>query len=431
MAQRHRRLTDLLLTHPSSPLLFVLALLVLVLAILLSGTANSLVRARPHADGGGTIDVNETVQGELQPGETDVWTFWGQADQRLSLAVEKSPPDADSVLDPYLTLVDPDGEIVGEDDNSGVQRDAALLGIRLTRDGLYAARVSSVGESRGSYTLSLAENFLPGECEAIQGTIITREWYSPIANESLAYRVYLPPCYAETPRRYPYIVLMHGSTSSDTHWDNLGVDEAVTTGVALNRLPPVAIVMPYGGEIANLNIFYRDGSYEYVILNEVMPAVEEDFCLQTSGSGRAIGGISRGGFWAYEIGLRHPEQFTAIGGHSPVFDLYHAPETHNPLNLIENIEWADDYPRLYIDRGRDDYWQVNIDLMAPRLAANDIPATIVIRETGTHEDGYWAAHLHEYLAFYTADWTGGLATYPLCDITGRGLAPEDSEPVAE
>ena len=33
---------------------------------------------------------------------------------------------------------------------------------------------------------------------------------------------------------------------------------------------------------------------------------------------QAIGGISRGGFWAYHLGLRFADMFVAIGGHSPL-----------------------------------------------------------------------------------------------------------------
>ncbi len=370
-----------------------------------------LAQAAPPVDGGGTIGIGESIIGDLDLGETDTWTFLGQAGQRITIAVERSHL---SDIDPALELYSPDSTLIASDDDSGPGLDAILPGIVLPTDGLYSARVINNGTG-GLYQLTLAENILPGGCETLVGEIVTTEWYSSVANETLRYRVYLPPCHEYTNHRYPYIILMHGSASTDSHWDDLGMDEAATLGVSLNRLPPLALVMPYGGEIANLNIFYIDGSYEYVIRNEVIPMVERAFCLQTTGEGRAIGGISRGGFWAYEIGLKNPELFVAIGGHSPVFDLTHAPPTNNPLNLAENFEWTDDSPRLYIDRGEDDYWQTNIDLMPPRLEASGILFTFVVADGGTHSDAYWAAHLTDYLAFYSEDWMDGLETYPLCD----------------
>jgi S-formylglutathione hydrolase FrmB len=152
--------------------------------------------------------------------------------------------------------------------------------------------------------------------------------------------------------------------------------------------------------------------------------VESTYCLRTDQAGRAIGGISRGGFWAWEIGLRHPELFTAIGGHSPVFDLYHAPPSHNPLNVIETLTWSDAMPRLYLDRGENDFWQVNIDLMPPRLEVLAIPHTYSVNPGGKHDDTYWATHLNEYLAFYSAGWISGLATYPFCELENGGLPLE-------
>ncbi len=370
-----------------------------------------------HADSGGVLNFDEPVEGDIEPGEQDSWTFWGQAGQRVSVAAERISTE----LDPYLELRDPTGDIVVIDDNSGPRGDAALLGVILPTDGLYVLQVRSAEETQGgSYRLTLVENILPVGCQELSGTVVSQEWYSTRARETLRMRVYFPPCYQTSERRYPYVILMHGSNSTETHWVRLGVEEAVTVGVALKRLPPMAIVLPYGGDIANLNVFYLDGSYEHVILREVMDVVETQYCLQTSGRGRAIGGISRGGFWAWEVGLRHPELFTAIGGHSPVFDLDHLRD-FNPLFLIQSIEWAADSPRLYIDRGTDDYWQYNIDLMPPRLEQEDIPYTYIVNPEGRHEDDYWAAHLADYLDFYSADWDGGLVTYPFCNIPDGGL----------
>lgn len=371
-----------------------------------------------YADSGGVISFGQPVQGDLNPGERDTWTFWGLAGQRISAAAERTT----SELDPFLELSDPSGTLIASDDNSGPQGDAALLGVVLPTDGLYAIQVRSTDETlSGGYQLTLVENFLPAGCQELRGTTITEEWYSSRARENLRMRIYFPPCYQTSDRQYPYVVLMHGSNSTETHWARLGIEEAVTMGVALNRLPPMAIVMPYGGDIANLNVFYLNGSYEHVILREVMDVVEAQYCLRADQGGRAIGGISRGGFWAWEVGLRHPDLFTAIGGHSPVFDLNHLRD-FNPLFLIEDMEWSDNSPRLYIDRGEADYWRLNIDLMPPRLERNNIPHTYVVNPSGRHEDTYWAAHLFDYLEFYSADWNSGLATYPLCNIPAGGLS---------
>lgn len=382
-----------------------------------------------QATGGGVLNFATPTQAELANQETHHWLFSGHRGQMITLSVERFPADQDTYFDPVLELYAPDGTLLVSDDNGGPWIDALLVGYVLPTDGLYTIQVKSAdGWSAGPYQITLVENQLPIGCTSPNGTLIEHDWYdSPIAREQLRYRVYLPPCYQASGRRYPYVILMHGSNTSDTHWDRLGIDEAITRGVALGRIPPVAIVMPFGGVIANTNTFKENASYEYVILNEIMPTVESSYCLAKDAPYRAIGGISRGGFWAFLIGMRNPSLFSAIGGHSPFFDEWNAPATHNPLNLATTVTWSDTSPHIYIDRGKNDYAQLNIDLMVKRLTEHTIPHTFVLHPQGQHRDEYWAAHLDEYLAFYTAQWSSGLATLSFCDIPNGGLPTPTTE----
>jgi enterochelin esterase-like enzyme len=207
-----------------------------------------------------------------------------------------------------------------------------------------------------------------------------------------------------TNARYPYVLLMHGSNSDDRLWDQLGIDEAILRGMALGRLPPVAVVMPFGGELANTNTFLIGHSWEYVITDELIPHVEANYCLLADREARAIGGISRGGFWAFLIAFRHPELFATLGGHSPFFDLYHAPPTHNPLDLSQAAP-PDPALRIWMDRGKDDYAQLNIDLQHDNLLNNGIAHEFKLYAAGRHENQYWGAHLDDYLRFYTENWS--------------------------
>lgn len=383
-------------------------LLFLAVSLAIVGVPSGLPSAR--ADGGGVINFAQPVRGDLLFGERDTWTFRGQAGQRISLLVEA---ETGAFLNPLLELRDPTNTPFMTDADSGVGDSAALLGVVLPTEGLYAVVVSAAESTEGNYTLSLVSTTWPDDCTDTHGIVTTEDLFSDVAGEQLRYSVYLPPCASSTGKRYPYVLLMHGSDRTNTHWDNLGIDEAVAVGYAFGRVPPVALVLPYGGEIANLNYFGPTYSYENVLLNEFLPVVEERFCLQTEGTMRAIGGISRGGFWAWSLGLRHPERFVAVGGHSPVFDWGHA-QSHNPLYLTAEVEVNDDFPRLYVDRGRDDWWAANIDLMSPQLERHSIPATVVINANGTHDDAYWRSQLTSYLDFYTADWSADWETFPAC-----------------
>src|SRR5215207_2460623 len=150
----------------------------------------------------------------------------------------------------------------------------------------------------------------PFPCDEEAGQVLPFDQFrSEIADENLRYRVYIPPCYLQTQKRYPYVLLFHGQGSTENQWVELGASDALDQGIRLSALPPMILVMPFFGSIGNEDAFPPDPSYEAVVLEELVPAVERDFCTWNDREHRAIGGISRGGFWAYSIALRHPDSF--------------------------------------------------------------------------------------------------------------------------
>lgn len=256
----------------------------------------------------------------------------------------------------------------------------------------------------------------PFPCQSESGTMIAfDEFRSPTAGENLRYRVYLPPCYLETQKRYPYVILLHGQAATEKQWDSLGIDEALDQGIRLGALAPMILVMPYTGSIANQDAFPPDPSYETVILEELAPAIERDFCTWNERAYRAIGGISRGGFWAYSIALRHPDVFGVVGGHSAAFDENNAPAANNPLDLALNAPFLSEAGlRMYLDNAASDLVGEGQELFSSRLSSRGIPHTYVIHPIGDHSDAYWSAHVSEYLVFYARTWPRSTADLPGC-----------------
>jgi hypothetical protein len=79
-----------------------------------------------------------------------VWQFEGRRGQRITVDLTSSDFDA------YLLIRDPDGYLVGTDDDSGDELNARLHAI-LGRDGTYRIVASAVGDSaRGRYTLAVS-----------------------------------------------------------------------------------------------------------------------------------------------------------------------------------------------------------------------------------------------------------------------------------
>lgn len=239
-------------------------------------------------------------------------------------------------------------------------------------------------------------------CTEIGGST-QREFYnSAILKIPMSYSVYLPPCYDPLNQRYPVIYLLHGSNEDDGHWLRLGLKDLLDQKILRLELPPVIVLMPFGNTPANENRFDQF-SWANVFLSEFMPLAESHYAVDARRETRAIGGISRGGFWAYHIAFTYPLLFSAVGGHSAFFDRYHAAPEFNPLDLASSALGLDTL-RVYLDYGAQDYAQDGLKLMHERLTARGLEHTYVVNSEGQHANNYWSKHLLEYMQFYTAFW---------------------------
>jgi enterochelin esterase-like enzyme len=238
-------------------------------------------------------------------------------------------------------------------------------------------------------------------------------YFSAIAGQDNTYRIYLPPCYGQNDRFYPTLYMFHGNIDTDVKWDDLGLDEAAENGMLADELPPFLIVMPDGGWIAN-NSSGGPYSFEGVILNELIPAIEATYCAWPEPDGRAIGGLSRGGYWSLEIAFRNPEIFSSVGGHSPaLIDIAAGPDL-DPIYTWEHKDLS--RLRIFVDIGENDYLRANAILLHDRLTAGGIQHDWSLNEGG-HEDIYWASRVKEYLTWYAHFWPKDSEAYPLCNIT--------------
>lgn len=229
-----------------------------------------------------------------------------------------------------------------------------------------------------------------------QGTVSREAYPSAILGQNMFYSVYLPPCY-DPLTAYPTLYLMHGSNEDDGQWLRLGLPQVLDSGIQDGRIRPMIAILPFGNVIANRNRF-DTLSWSNIFMTELLPYVQAKYAINPTQ--QAIGGISRGGFWAYQIGLRFPNQFKAIGGHSPFFDLYHAPPNDNPLDLILNATGIEKM-RFWLDRGADDYAKPMVDEMAQRMVARGLPHTDQRFPEGQHHNTYWSQHVNAYMNWYS------------------------------
>src|SRR6185295_20223693 len=78
-------------------------------------------------------------------------------------------------------------------------------------------------------------------CDETEGQIVDGTLASAAARHDVHYRVYLPPCYVKTERRYPVIYIFHGlgEGMDDSQWIRMGLPVAEDLGYARGSLPPM------------------------------------------------------------------------------------------------------------------------------------------------------------------------------------------------
>jgi enterochelin esterase-like enzyme len=240
--------------------------------------------------------------------------------------------------------------------------------------------------------------------------VVAGSFVSATAGTVHPYRLYRPPCYGQDGRAYPALYLFAGNIHGEGKWDELGLDEAANAAIAAGEIAPLLIVMPAGGWLAD-ETSGGPGSYESLVLDELIPHIEQTTCAWADPAGRAIGGLSRGGYWALEIAFRFPEEFLSAGGHSAaLLDTFAGPDV-NPQQTALSRELGD--LRIYLDIGASDFLRANTIRLHEEMAARGVSHEWLLNE-GEHNDAYWSAHTVDYLRWYAAPWPLERTAYPPC-----------------
>ena len=178
------------------------------------------------------------------------------------------------------------------------------------------------------------------DCGETRGRIERRSYPGLLSGELIPIRVYLPPCYDPFLHLYPVIILLHGKPQDEGHWQLLGAHEVVNQGIVDGGWPALVLVMPYLPEPLFTETDGGPGSLEQEIMQGLIPYLLDHFAITGEGQRWALAGISRGGVWALELGLRYPEQFENIAALSPALNVNYARPAYDPFQILENIEHA-------------------------------------------------------------------------------------------
>lgn len=293
--------------------------------------------------------------------------------------------------------------------------------------------------------LQAAEVELPEPAPIPEG-LQTIEFFSPSVGREMKFDIVLPRDYDSSDKRYPVLYLLHGYMQNYTVWGrNLGA------AFYARNVEDLILVLPDGGNSWFVNYARSDdgqlNNWEDHIIRDLIPYVDKNFRSEARREGRALSGLSMGGFGAFALGLRHPHLFASIGSTSgalafartnatglaagiPVtqgneprsaedqarfeevdefiaqvidipgfstqeertpagvpFETAAQAEAYDPFEIIYNVPKSQ-LPHIYIDSGTEDGLITVARELAQLLMLNNVPFDYM-QSRGTHNSEYW------------------------------------------
>lgn len=144
--------------------------------------------------------------------------------------------------------------------------------------------------------------------------LLAHQSYQSAAMQTrVGFHLYLPPGYAEAgnTNRYPVIYWLHGRGCSESNdqFPAPVIEGAIRAGV----IPPLLFVYASGGGLS----FYSDSAdgrwlAETTIIKELIPHIDTHYRTIAHRDGRAIQGMSMGGFGALKLACKYPERFSSV-----------------------------------------------------------------------------------------------------------------------
>ena len=135
---------------------------------------------------------------------------------------------------------------------------------------------------------------------------------SEAMNSVRTYGLLLPPDYDTATRRYPVIYLLHGSGQQHATWGRRTLLDGATGAIVVMPDMDRTRYATAGDQV--------DPQAEAFITRELVSEIDGRYRTIATREGRAIGGLSIGGFGAMLLGLHHPDRYAVIGAFSAPLD---------------------------------------------------------------------------------------------------------------
>lgn len=169
-------------------------------------------------------------------------------------------------------------------------------------------RPAAAVEARPAAPLPVLEHVSSDEA----GSAIDHASYASRAlGEEGSFYVYLPPGFAATTAHYPVLYLLHGQHGTANVFLEIGLQGTLDRLIAHREVPPmIAVMVQDRATLENWQNIGPHHSASYVV--EVQELVDRMLPTVAARSGRAIAGLSKGGFGAMHVALANPYRYSVV-----------------------------------------------------------------------------------------------------------------------
>lgn len=254
-------------------------------------------------------------------------------------------------------------------------------------------------------------------CSSMKSTVLAR---------SVGYCALLPPGYdAQASRKFPVLYFLHGLGGDQTFLVSSGGWSLIEDAWEQKRFGEFVLITPDGDTTFYINSRSGRSRYEDFFIREFVPQMEKKFRIANTRSGRAISGISMGGYGALRFAFKYPHMFVAVSAHMPAlleqlphgsqnagFNMFFGSAFGTPL---DEAFWKVNTPfvyartanltglKIYVDCGDHDNYGFDTGTRAldKLLTERHVPHNFHIYP-GQHDWEFVAQHLLESLQFDAA-----------------------------
>ena len=237
------------------------------------------------------------------------------------------------------------------------------------------------------------------------GCVRSIYYFSKEQNKWRHAMVYTPAEYEiakNAKKRYPVLYLQHGMGEGETSWTLQGkMQHIMDNSIAKGEAVPMIVVMesgdikaPFGGGSNRQGMSTYGNSFYPVLLNDLIPYIDQNFRTKNDRENRAMAGLSWGGHQTFDIVLNNLDKFAWMGTFSGAIFGLDVKTAYNGV-FANADEFNKKIHYMYMNWGSEDFIKSGDIVKQLRELGVKVDSS---ESAGTaHEFLTWRRGLHEFI----------------------------------